>query len=881
MPHTHRRRNFSFSYDSYMSHFSAPRAKTSDVKTHLHKTTLTDPYAWLRDRQNPEVIAYLEAENRYTADVMKPTEDLQSQLYHEMVGRIRQSDTSVATRRGSYLYYTRTEKNKQYKIHCRRFKSMRAPEEILLDENRLAEGEKYFRIGNFSVSPSHELVAYSVDTAGDEAYTIFVKDLNTGKLLPERVPNTYYTLQWANDNRTFFYTLLDKAKRPHKLLRHAIGTSQATDVVVHHEKDQRFEVEIRKTRDHRFLMLEILSLATSEIRILDADACADRFRVLVPRRQGIECSADHHGGWFYLRINDTGRNYRLVRLPVEGGTLEEVVAHRPEVMIESVEAFRDHLVLIEREDGLSHVSVRGIQTGESHRAEMPEAVYSLPHARNEEFDTNWYRFGYTSLVTPLSHFDYNMKTRRRVLKKQSAVRGRYDPARYKTERLFATAQDGTRVPISIVYKKRPRRNGKAPLLLYGYGAYGITIDPAFHSDRLTLLDRGFSFAIAHVRGGEDMGKTWHDDGRLLNKKNSFSDFIACAEHLIANQYTSASKLMVEGGSAGGLLVGTVLNMHPELFAAAVAKVPFVDIVNTMLDETLPLTVAEYEEWGNPRERKYFDYIRSYAPYENVEAMRYPHILVTAGLNDPRVQYWEPAKWVARLRATKTGDQVLLLKTNMGAGHFGKSGRYEKLKDIALEYAFLLTTAAGEWKHGHASGRGKRHAIAREGGVDIDSLSLLQRILLISDGTLTDVIEAAYLEPIHLVKVGIQSAPARAAVEALDLKAGEWMMTRDILLRGATSGNHYVYARTLIALDKLDPGLRRDLLESDNPIGRLWVQYKLETRKEILKIWKLPAGRLGRYFGNAASAGLLARTYRVISRGVTVMVITEYFPLEPG
>lgn len=864
-----------------MAHFSAPRAKTSVVKTRLHRKILTDPYAWLRDRQNPEVIAYLEAENRYTADVMKPTEDVQSQLYREMVGRIRQSDTSVATRRGPYLYYTRTEKGRQYKIHCRRFKSMRAPEEILLDENQLADGEKYFRIGNFSVSPGHDLIAYSVDTAGDEAYTIYIKDLKTGGLLPEHIPNTYYTLQWANDNRTFFYTVLDKAKRPYKLLRHGIGTPTSSDVVVHHEKDQRFELEILKTRDHKFLLLEMQSLATTEVRVLNADTPGGRFRVLLPRRQNIEYTADHHNGWFYMRINDTGRNYRLVKLPAAGGPLEEIVPHRPAVMIESVEAFRDHIVLIEREDGLSHVCVRDVKTGASHRAEMPEAVYSLPHAKNEEFDTDWYRFGYTSLVTPLSHFDYNMSTRRRVLKKQSAVRGGYDATQYKTERLFAAAPDGTSVPISIVYKKPLRRNGKTPLLLYGYGAYGITIDPEFNADRLSLLDRGFAFAIAHVRGGEDLGKAWHDDGRLLNKKNSFSDFIVSAEHLIANHYTSPSRLMIEGGSAGGLLMGAVLNMRPELFAAAVAKVPFVDVVNTMLDASLPLTVAEYEEWGNPQEKKFFDYIRSYAPYENVESQRYPHLLVTAGLNDPRVQYWEPAKWVAKLRATKTGDQVLLLKTNMGAGHFGKSGRYEKWKDIALEYAFLLTTAAGEWKHGYAASHGKRHAIAKEGGVDIDSLSLLQRILLISDGTLTDAIEAAYLEPVHLVKLGIQSAPARAAVEALDLKAGEWMMTRDILLRGATSGNNYVYARTLIALDKLDPALRRDLLESDNPIGRLWVQYKLETRKEILKIWRMAAGRLGRYFGHAASAGLLARTYRVISGGVAVMVITEYFPLEPG
>ena len=865
-----------------MSHFSAPRAKISIIAEQTDgKHSSPDPYAWLRDRQNPEAIAYLEAENRYTADVMKPTESLQSDLYCEMVGRIKLSDTSVSVRRGSYLYYTRTEKDMQYAIHCRRLKTMRAPEEILLDENKLAEGEKYFRIGNFSVSPDHNLLAYSVDTTGDETYVLAAKDLRTGKLLPERIPNTSYTLQWANDNRTFFYTVLDKAKRPFKLLRHALGTPHSSDAVVHHEKDQRYDIAIAKTRDHGYLLLEIESLTTSEVRVLNADAPEERFRVLLPRRQDVEYSVDHHTGSFYVSVNDTGRNFRLIRMHAAGGPPEEIIPHRPAVMIESVEAFRDHLVLIEREDGLSHVCVRELKTGASHRAEMPESVYSLPHAENAEFDTNWYRFGYTSLVTPRSYFDYNMNTRRRVLKKQTAVRGGYDAAKYKTERLFAAAPDGSRIPISIVYKKSLRRNGKAPLLLYGYGAYGITIDPSFKSDRLALLDRGFAYAIAHIRGGEDMGKAWHDSGRLLHKKNTFTDFIACADLLVANRYTSPSKLMIEGGSAGGLLVGTVLNMRPDLFGAAVAKVPFVDIVNTMLDASLPLTIAEYEEWGDPHEKKFFDYIRSYAPYENVGPKQYPHILVTAGLNDPRVQFWEPAKWVAKLRAVKTDNHVLLLKTNMGGGHFGKSGRYEKWKDIAFEYAFLLQTAAGSWKHGHASGHGKRHVIAKEGGVDIDSLSLLQRILLISDGTLTDAIEAAYLEPIQLVKLGIQSAPARSAVESLDLKSGEWLMQRDILLRGATSGNNYVYARTLIALDKLDPNLRRDLIESDNPIGRLWVQYKLETRKEILKIWRLPAGRLGRYFGHAASAGLLARTYRVISGGEPVMLITEYFPLEPG
>ncbi len=858
---------------------SAPLAKSSVVKIKIHGKTLADPYAWMRERQNPEVIAYLEAENRYTADVMQPTEELRATLYKEMVGRIKESDSSVPVRRGNYVYYSRTEKGKQYAIHCRRTKSMRGPEEILLDENELAAGEKYFRIGNFAVSPDGTVLAYSTDTAGDETYVIHVKDLRTGELLADRIPNTYYSLQWASDNKTFFYTILDKAKRPYQLLRHVLGTPASADAVVHHERDQRFEVEIAATTDKKFLMLEIASLASSEVRVLDASQPMGKFRVVRPRVQDVEYTLDHHTGSFYVAINDTGRNFRLIQVPVGGGELTEIVPHRAAVMIESVEAFRDHLVLIEREDGLSHVTVRDLKTGEWHRAEMPEAVYSLPHAANEEYDTVSYRFGYTSLVTPRSYFDYNMKTRRRTLVKQTTVRGGYDASKYKTERLFAVAGDGARIPISIVYKKTLRRNGKAPLLLYGYGAYGITIDPSFNSDRLSLLDRGFAFAIAHIRGGEDMGKPWHDSGRLLHKKNTFSDFIACAEHLIAEGYSSAGKVCIEGGSAGGLLVGAVLNMRPELFGAAVAKVPFVDVVNTMLDASLPLTVAEYEEWGNPAGKKFFEYIRGYAPYENVAAKAYPHVLVTAGLNDPRVQYWEPAKWVAKLRSLKTDQHVLLLKTNMGGGHFGKSGRYEKWKDIALEFAFLLQATGGAWKHGLPAVAGKRHAVAREGGVDIGELSLLQRILLISDGTLTDAIEAAYLEPVHLVKLGIKSSAAVGADEVLGVAAGEMVMQRDILLRGGTSGTNYVYARTLIALDKLDAGLRRDLLETDNPIGRLWVQYKLETRKEIVKIWRQPAGRLAKYFGHAAEGGLLGRTYRVISGGVVVMVISEYFPLE--
>jgi len=667
-----------------------PKAKIVPKQITLHGDTRIDNYFWLRDRSDPDVVAYLEAENRYAEEMMASSKPLQETLYQEILGRIQETDVSVPVKRDEYFYYTRTEEGKAYSIQCRKHGSLAATEEILLDSNALAEGQKYFRLGNFAVSPDHRLLAYSTDLEGDETYTIQVKDLSTGELLPDRIPNTYYTLEWANDNRTFFYTVLDETKRPYRAFRHELGA--ASDTLVYQEDDARFNLGLAKTRSRRFVFIETASSVTSELRYLEAGDPRGEFRVLLPRRQDVEYDAAHHGEYFYIRTNDQAKNFRVMRTPLaalSGENWHEVIPARPGVTIEGVDSFEDHIVVYERERGLEKICIRDGSGASSHYLEFPEPVYSVSATGNVEYRTDLLRFNYTSLVTPPSVFDYNVRNRERELKKQYEVRGGYDPTRYQSERIFAKAPDGVEVPMSLVYRSGFERNGVSPLLLYGYGAYGHSIDPRFSSDRLSLLDRGFVFAIAHIRGGAELGEEWHDQGKLLYKKNTFTDFVACAEHLVDARFTSSDRLAIMGGSAGGLLVGAVLNLRPELFHAAIAKVPFVDTLNTMLDPTLPLTIAEYEEWGNPEEKQYYDYIRSYSPYDNVAPGEYPAMLVTAGLNDPRVSYWEPAKWVALLRTLKTDSNVLLLKTDMGSGHFGPSGRYEGIKEVAFDYAFLL------------------------------------------------------------------------------------------------------------------------------------------------------------------------------------------------
>ncbi|MGO9256289.1 MAG: S9 family peptidase [Bryobacteraceae bacterium] len=650
-----------------------------------------DEYAWLRDRNDPETIAYLEAENRYTEALMQPMAAVEEKLYQEILGRVKETDVSVPVARGQWLYYTRTERGKQYPIHCRKRggaagERLDGAEEILLDGNQLAEGHDYFSLGAFEPSPDHNLLAYAVDLAGDEVYTGRFVDLRTRELLPDAVTGASAPLGWANDNRTCFYVTLDEAKRPYRLFRHRLGARE--DELLYQEDDERFEMEVLRARSGAYVFVEIASNVTSEYRYLPADDPGGQFRVLLARRQDVEYDVAHHGGHFYVRINDHGRNFRLLRTDLDGAAAVEVRPHREEVLLEGVETFRDQLVLVEREAGLRQIAIENLSTGERHRVEFPEPVYTAWPMDNLEFHTTRLRLGYTSLVTPLSVFDYDMGTRERELRKRAEVLGGYDAAQYASERIFADAPDGARVPISLVYRKGLARGGEAPALVYGYGAYGAASEPRFSSDRLSLVDRGFVYAIAHVRGGEEMGRGWYEDGRLLRKRNTFTDFIACAERLVAGGYTSRDRLAIGGGSAGGLLIGAALNMRPDLFHAAVAKAPFVDALNTMLDPTLPLTAIEYEEWGNPEDPAYYDYILSYSPYDNVEAKTYPHLLITAGLNDPRVGFWEPAKWAARLRARKTGDRLLLLKTNMGAGHFGPSGRYRKFRETAFEYAFL-------------------------------------------------------------------------------------------------------------------------------------------------------------------------------------------------
>ena len=670
-----------------------PIAKIAPTTIEAGGETRIDNYFWLRHRDDPDTMKYLEAENRYTEAMTAHTVELRSKLYDEMLGRIKQTDLSVPVLREGYYYYSRTEEGKQYAIHCRKRGSLEAPEEILLDENALAEGKKYFRIGNFSVSPDHRLLAYSDDYDGDEEYTIRVKDLATGRMLVDEIPNTYYSLEWASDNSTFFYCVLDSTRRPYQIFRHTLGSKE--DALVYHETDQRFIVELQKTSSRALILINIDSSLTSEVRYLRADQPRADFQVVLPRVPEIEYDLTHHGDSFFIRTSDEAKTFRVVEAPVSDpskANWKEIIPKRDDATIESVHAFKDFLVVEERDKGLTRIQVRPY-AGDPHYIEFAEPVYTAAPGGNAEYDTKSLRFFYTSLTTPNSVFDYDMQTRARELKKQQEVLGGYDPAQYESERIYATSADGVQVPISLVYKRGFLKNGRAPMLLYGYGSYGISIDPAFASDRLSLLDRGFVWAIAHIRGGGDLGKPWHEEGRLLKKKNTFFDFIACVEHLIAKKYSSADHLAIMGGSAGGLLMGAVANMRPDLFKAVVAQVPFVDALNTMLDPSLPLTIGEYEEWGNPAEQAFYDYIKSYAPYENVAALEYPAILATAGLNDPRVSYWEPAKWTAKLRAMKTDDHVLLLKTEMGSGHFGASGRYEHLKETAFNYAFVLDQLA--------------------------------------------------------------------------------------------------------------------------------------------------------------------------------------------
>lgn len=680
----------------------APFAERKPQQFEHHGDIRTDEYHWLRSKESPAVIAYLEAENIYTKAMMADTEELQKQLNAELIARIEETDQTVPAREGPYLYYTRTEKGKQYSIYCRRAATtdgLEAPEEIVLDGNELAIGHEYFSLGVYAPSPDHQIIAYGVDTTGEEEFVVRFKDMRTGKLLADEIRGTSYSLEWANDGQTLFYNTMDATRRPHRIWRHMLGRPQSSDQMVFEEKDERFTVGLIKTRSHAWILIDIESATTTEYWRLHADHAEGNFELLYGRRQDIEYDLTHQGDSFYVRINDRGRNFRLAKAPAADPRAEnwvEVIPHRPEVLLESATGFANHLVLTERENGLRSICVIDQRTGESHRIAAPEPVYHLYLAGNAEYEMSTVRFEYTSLVTPPSVFDYDMDTRERRLRKQAIAHG-YDPSKYVSERIWATSADGTKVPVALVHRRGLERDGSNPTMLYGYGSYGLNVEASFNSDRLSLIDRGWIWAIAQIRGGSELGEPWHDHGKMLEKKNTFADFIAAAETLVAGGYTKPEKLAIMGRSAGGLLIGTVLNERPDLFGAAIAGVPFVDVINTMLDTSLPLTVGEFEEWGNPAEERFYAYMKSFSPYDNVRAQRYPNLLVTAGLNDPRVQYWEPAKWVARLRAMRTDTNLLLLKTEMGAGHFGPSGRYERFKETAFEYAFLLKVI-GEGKH---------------------------------------------------------------------------------------------------------------------------------------------------------------------------------------
>ncbi|HJR09353.1 MAG TPA: S9 family peptidase [Pyrinomonadaceae bacterium] len=656
----------------------------------FHGETLNDEYFWLREKSDKEVISYLEAENAYTDALMKGTEAFQEKLYQEMLARIKQTDTNPPYRQDGYYYYSRTEAGKQYPIYVRRKGSMNAPEEITLDLNELAKGQKYTAIAAYAVSDDSNLLAYSHDTTGFREYFLHIKDLRTGKLLPDDIGKVSGAF-WA-DAKTLFYTVEDAAKRPHRLYRHTLGEPKEKDVLVYEEKDELYRVGARRSRSRQYIFIAATSSNNTEYRYLRTDKLNEPFKMIAARAGEHEYYPDHHGDKFYILTNDKGRGFRVVTAPAsdpQPKNWTEFIPHRKGVTLESQSIFANNYVLSERDQGLQKIRVIDFKTNASHYLEFPEPVYSANVNFTPEYDTTTLRFSYQSFVTPASIYDYDMRTRKRELLKQIEVLGGYDATKYASERTFAVAADGVRVPISLYYRKDLRRGGAQPMLLNAYGSYGIPSNVTFNSNRLSLIDRGVVYAIAHIRGGGDLGKEWHDEGKMMKKKNTFTDFIAAAEHLIKEKYTSKDQLVITGGSAGGLLMGAVTNMRPDLFKAVVTYVPFVDVINTMMDASLPLTVQEYLEWGNPNEKEAYAYMKSYSPYDNLEAKDYPTILVKTSLNDSQVMYWEPAKYVAKLRALKTDKNPLMLKINMGAGHGGSSGRYDALRETAFDYTFIL------------------------------------------------------------------------------------------------------------------------------------------------------------------------------------------------
>ena len=669
-----------------------PVAKKISKELTIHGDTRIDNYYWMNDRENPEVIAHLNAENAYTEAVMKHTEALQGKLFEEIKSKIKQEDESVPYKRNGYYYYTRTVPETEYYVVCRKKENLSAPEEVMLDVNLMADGFDYYALGGTSVSPDNSILAFGIDTVSRRNYTIRFKNLETGELLDDVIPFTNGRATWANDNKTVYYERRnDETLRSERVMKHVLGTPAENDVEVFYEDDETFNAFVFKTKSEKYLMIGSESTLTSEYRFLDADNPDGTFKIIQPRTRGLEYSADHFGDYFYIRTNLDAQNFKLVKTPVNATDKEnwqEVIPHRADTYFSGFELFNNFLVSTERRGGL--VQLRVVPwDGEAYDIPFDEDVFSVRTEVNLEMGTDTLRFAYTSLTTPNSVFAYNMKTKERNLLKQQEILGDFNKKNYETKRIFATAMDGTKIPMSIVYRKGMEKNGANPVLLYGYGSYGATMDPGFRLSVLPLLDRGFVYAIAHIRGSQINGRAWYEDGKLLKKMNTFTDFNDCAKYLIDENYTNPEKLFAMGGSAGGLLMGAVINLRPDLYKGAIAQVPFVDVVTTMLDESIPLTTGEFDEWGNPKEEKYYMYMKSYSPIDNVTAKDYPALLVTTGLHDSQVQYWEPAKWVAKLRELKTDDNLLIFHINMDYGHGGASGRFQWIEDTALGYAFIL------------------------------------------------------------------------------------------------------------------------------------------------------------------------------------------------
>ncbi|MGH7559695.1 MAG: S9 family peptidase [Gemmatimonadales bacterium] len=666
-------------------------AKKPKVDT-LHGEVRVDNYFWLREKTNPEVIKYLEAENAWTAAGMKHTEGLQDTLYREMLGRIKETDLSVPYREGGYWYYSRTEQGKSYQILCRKKGTLEAPEEIMLDVNALAAGKKFYALGGVSVSPDGNLLLYLADTTAFRDYTLYVKDLRTGTLLPDVLDKVWNGLAWAEDNRTFFYMTPDSAKRGNAVWRHALGQPRSADVKVFQEDNVLNNVSVFRSKSGKYVFIPADGFTSSEWRVIPTANPTAPPRILAARRPGVEYSVVHIDGAFLIHTNDGATNFRIVKTPetdASPAAWRDWLPASDSVFIEFLDVTRRYTVVAERAAGLRRLRVVDNQSGASHFITFPEAAYAVFPSSNEDYDATTYRFSYASFTTPSSVYDYDLTKRTRELKKRQEIPSGFDPARYEVRRFMVTARDGVRVPVSMLLPRGFAQDGSRPFLLYAYGSYGATTEPGFNSNVLSLVNRGFGYAIAHVRGGQEMGRKWYDDGKMLNKKNTFHDFIDVADHLVKERYTSPGKLVANGGSAGGLLMGAIANLRPELFRAIVADVPFVDVINTMLDASLPLTAQEWEQWGNPRIAEHYAYMKSYSPYDNVAAKDYPWLLVTTSLNDSQVMYFEPAKWVARLRSTKTDQNPLYFKTNMGGGHGGSSGRYDRLKEIAYRYAFMI------------------------------------------------------------------------------------------------------------------------------------------------------------------------------------------------